>query len=256
MGVGRYTPTAAVHGDIGWTPVIVKQWQSVLSHWNRLRNLDNDRLNRKVLVWADSFGGPNKRNWNFKIKDKFKECDILESYVLNNDTSNFSFIKNTICDKIFNAYMSKWHTDLNRTTALRGNGLNKLRVYRQFKHSFNTEQYMLINMPISARSAYAKFRCGVAPIRVETGRYEHLPLESRTCVCCPTEVENEEHVLLVCPLYDDIRDNLFRKLNYFNFQNSSNHDKLSVILGAIDNIDLCAKTCKDILDRRRRFLYQ
>ena len=30
-------------------------------------------------------------------------------------------------------------------------------------------------MPLRHRSAFAKFRCGVAPLRIETGRYENKP---------------------------------------------------------------------------------
>ena len=60
-------------------------------------------------------------------------------------------------------------------------------------------------MPKTHRGAYAKFRCGVAPIRLETGRYERLDESDRTCFHCPDMVENEQHVLLECPLYNDIR---------------------------------------------------
>ena len=40
IGVGKYTPNAAVNGDIGWTPPLVKQWKTVISHWIRLDNMD------------------------------------------------------------------------------------------------------------------------------------------------------------------------------------------------------------------------
>ena len=56
---------------------------------------------------------------------------------------------------------------------------NKLRTYKLFKTSYFTEQYLLQNIPIRYRSAYAKFRCGVAPLRIETGRYERLELNER-----------------------------------------------------------------------------
>jgi len=45
LGVGKYTPNAAVNGDIGWTPPIVKQWKAVITHWIRLSNMDTNRLN-------------------------------------------------------------------------------------------------------------------------------------------------------------------------------------------------------------------
>jgi hypothetical protein len=33
LGVGKYTPNAAVNGDIGWTPPYVRQMIAVSSHW-------------------------------------------------------------------------------------------------------------------------------------------------------------------------------------------------------------------------------
>ena len=52
---------------------------------------------------------------------------------------------------------------------------------------------------------FAKFRCGVAQLRLETGRYERLSPEQRTCFYCTDCIESEEHVLLTCPVYDDLR---------------------------------------------------
>ena len=49
-------------------------------------------------------------------------------------------------------------------------------------------------MPYSNRSALAKFRCGVAPIRLETGRYERLDVNDRICPICNIGIEDEMHV--------------------------------------------------------------
>ena len=49
------------------------------------------------------------------------------------------------------------------------------------------------------RSAYAKFRCSVAPICLETGRYERLSKEQRTCFHRPNSNENEKFILIHCP---------------------------------------------------------
>ena len=61
---------------------------------------------------------------------------------------------------------------------------NKLRTYRTFKHDYITEPYVCIITQNKYRSAYAKFRCGVAPIRIETGRYgaNRVPPEARLCL--------------------------------------------------------------------------
>ena len=39
-------------------------------------------------------------------------------------------------------------------------------------------------------------------IRIETGRYERLPVSERICFHCKTCVEDELHVLVNCPLYE------------------------------------------------------
>ena len=59
----------------------------------------------------------------------------------------------------------------------------------------------------------AKFRCGVAPLRIETGRFERLSVEDRLCFHCYGGglVEDELHVITVCPFYQDLRDTLFAK---------------------------------------------
>ncbi len=50
-----------------------------------------------------------------------------------------------------------------------------------FKHAYETESYLTDKLPYVHRSAMAKFRCGVAPLKIETGRYENIPLEARIC---------------------------------------------------------------------------
>jgi regulator of RNase E activity RraB len=41
---------------------------------------------------------------------------------------------------------------------------------------------------------------------IETGRFENLRIEERICCFCSDFIED---VLLNCPFYDDVRENLF-----------------------------------------------
>ena len=52
--------------------------------------------------------------------------------------------------------------------------------------------------------------CGVAPIRIETGRYENLSVDERKCPFC-NNTEDEGHFLFTCHLYEDIRLELIEK---------------------------------------------
>ena len=44
-----------------------------------------------------------------------------------------------------------------------------LRTYRTFKKEFTTEPYLRIIVHKKGRSAYAKFSCGIALLKIETG---------------------------------------------------------------------------------------
>ena len=112
-------------------------------------------------------------------------------------------------------------------------------------------------MSISHRAAFAKFRCGVAPIRIETGRFENLDVNQRPCLFCNV-VEDEIHVILDCSAYDDLRNNLFIKavsvLPTFNVFDAN--EKMKFLFTNPDMIRTCAKACFKILQQRSSFFYK
>ena len=54
------------------------------------------------------------------------------------------------------------------------NWWNKLKSYKRFKFEYDIENYCKVLVPFKDFSAFAKFMCGVAPIRLETGNYENI----------------------------------------------------------------------------------
>ena len=155
-------------------------------------------------------------------------------------------------------YTEKWKNELNRARARRGNRLNKLKTYRTFKSIFEMETYVKMIMPFSWCSAFAKFRAGVAPLRLETGRYENLVVNQRTCFNCRESVESEKPILLHCPLYEDLQYEMFYEASQVNpqFDLLNDDEKIVYLFSSTNIIKIVAKTCKDILDRRRDFLYR
>ena len=102
---------------------------------------------------------------------------------------------------MIDVYQNKWRTDVESKP--------KLRTYKLFKSFYKTEMYAHKIQRRDRRSAIAKFRSGTFPIRIETGRYRNppIPVEQRTCYMCDlNEVEDEKHVLMNCPKYEDIRN--------------------------------------------------
>jgi hypothetical protein len=110
-------------------------------------------------------------------------------------------------------------------------------------------------MPLKYRSAYAKFRCEVASLRVETGRYERKTVHERTCLYCTNCVEDEFHVLMQCPLYADLRQTMSNDVLHFNvnFSFLSDADKFVFLFSNENVFNIVTKTCYNILIRRNSF---
>ena len=117
-----------------------------------------------------------------------------------------------------------WKEKLNANFRIRGKsqGGNKLRTYSQFKHEYGIEPYVTIITRKCYRSAYAKFRCGVAPIKIKTCRYGlyRVPVEQRQCDECNL-IENEFHVIMVCTRYIDIRTDAMNAISLIDYQFST-----------------------------------
>ncbi len=102
---------------------------------------------------------------------------------------------------------NKWRTDINSEISHIGRGRNKLRIYRLFKHSFGPSDYLTnIHLTPAHYSVMPKMRCGVAPVCLETGRYEGLTEQERLHpVCDINEIESDIHVMIFYTFIIDIR---------------------------------------------------
>ena len=108
------------------------------------------------------------------------------------------------------------------------------------------------------RLAYAKFRCRVAPIKIETCRYglNSLPVEQRVCEECRV-VEDECHVIMHCMyLYTDIRDQLFVEICDIShitshFQTLTLDDQFLKIMPDPQYYRCASRAMYNILNRRR-----
>ena len=142
-------------------------------------NMPEERLNRKIFIWSVKYAKVKFKNWVFKTMDYFRShgsTDLLNV----NDGVNKRYAINVVRKVSFNQYIQEWEKELSREKGKR-TGNNKLRTYRFLKNTLDTENYVKYIFNKKYRSSLAKFRCGTAPIRLELGRYEGLPVEDRKC---------------------------------------------------------------------------
>ena len=107
---------------------------------------------------------------------------------------------------------AKWRAEVTADTSSRGRWArgNKLRTYALFKERVELEPYLWRIHDASQRRLIARLRMGVAPLRIELGRYEvtaqggrGLPVEARVCQACRCGcVEDEAHFVVECPAHE------------------------------------------------------
>ena len=159
LGVHRFAPKLAINGDIGWLPAKERRWCNILRYWNRLIQMDNSRLCKKIFLWDYNIC---RNNWSADVK-----C-IMDKIGL---TQRFEHLE--VCDinngkqLLYDMYMRDWSHKIQT--------VSKLRTYRTFKTSYHVEKYVLMNLNRRERSILAQFRIGILPLRVETGRYIGKP---------------------------------------------------------------------------------
>ena len=92
--------------------------------------------------------------------------------------------------------------------------LPKLRTFKLFKEEYKLENYLTVIKDKRYQTALIRFRISSHNLRIETGRYDKpkTPAQNRKCIYCTLNlVEDEQHLLITCPLYQTHRDSLFEK---------------------------------------------
>ena len=93
-----------------------------------------------------------------------------------------------------------------------------LRTYATLKAgpaSLRRELYLTVShggwndQRLAGRRALTRLRCGFNELRINTGRWDRLPIDHRICEVCGDAVETESHFLLDCELIADSRTALY-----------------------------------------------
>ena len=252
LGVGRYTPNNAIIGEMGWSNPSERLWKCVYRQWFRIARLTPDRLNARVHAWALRLALTGTKNSHHKVIQFSQDIEVWDM------SSQTLLDRRTVLMKLNAFFVHNWNEEINREEGVRGVGHNKLRTYKLLKREFGTSPYVKDHhLTRAQRSALAKFRCGVAPLRLETGRFEGLPVEERLCPLCMLEPETEVHCFIKCHAFDAHRTNVFNAATVINndFIIMSDVDKFVFIVTHTDMVKTAGKFCLLLLKLRREFVY-
>jgi hypothetical protein len=189
LGVHRFAPCDGMQGDLGWISCRSRRKTNMIRFWNRMLKMDDTRLTKQIFMWDHNIAN---NNWNTEVKQIFEELS-LDNKFYNREIADADLLGTEI---------KKYEETCWRERCL---SKPKLRTYHKIKQTLETESYVKCNLNRKERSLLAQLRFGILPLKIETGRFENLPLENRICELCRlNKTEDETHFLFECEVNNNI----------------------------------------------------
>ena len=211
LGVKNTTNSCIVLGECGRLPLCVTYFTNCIKYWCKLLVMENHRYPKRCYFMLKSFDNCGRITWATHIKN------LLFLYGF-----GYVWITHEICDvnafihifrqRLIDCFTQDWH----------GSIIDSSRCYhyQHFKSLLNTERYLSIELPINLRIALARFRASSHHFHIETGRYNHTPLQERICQHCfenfnTSVIECEFHIFFHCDKFTNIRNQYL--YNWYTF---------------------------------------
>ena len=187
LGLHRFAPVGGLQGEFGWVTPKYRRFKNIICYWNRLIKMGNERLTKHLFNYDYQ---NNYCNWTSEVREIFVQVG-LEELFNNKVCCNLKDLSELLHSKA----ESEWREHIQTKP--------KLRTYIIFKQNLEPETYVKFHMNKQQGSLLAQLRTGILPLKIETGRYNNIPVHERTCSLCNMNVtEDEIHFVMICPLYN------------------------------------------------------
>ena len=130
----------------------------------------------------------------------------------------------------------------------------KLRTYLEIHDFENIQTLAKSELSRYQRSLLSQLKFGILPLKIETDRYQGVPVEERICkLCTSNAVEDTYHFMFSCTALQDTRDRAIDQLNIdMNLINAP--DMLNTLLNK-ENILNCGKYVEMLYRKRQSIVY-
>lgn len=197
------TPNAMVYGELGRYPLFIDSCVNSVRYWFKLQNMNMCRLPKQAFIMQKNkmFMYTNEKyknkNWAFLVKKCFDDHGFSEVW-LNGGVGNEREFLKILRLRMIDCYKQNWYSKLNSS--------ERFLKYSSFKSLLQPERYLFDLQVPKFRNLIVKFRLGLIELKVNN-RYENT---NQTCSFC-SQIEDEDHFVLHCPKYDDLRKKFIEK---------------------------------------------
>ena len=192
LGVGKQCPNMAVLGEAAVLPLLLRAQIQMLKYWDRIRNMGDNTLVK--LAYKENV--QSNSTW-------CKTIQVLNtSFDLHTRGWTSIQFQNRVKKTIKTHFTNYWKIRISNRDIEK-----KLDLYSRVKEGFEVQKYLSLPK-FKDRQIISKLLCSSHKLRIETGRWkqDETLREERICKICQTnKVEDEDHFIMECPAYDQIR---------------------------------------------------
>ena len=214
LGCNIQTSNIMIRGEVGMRPLLLNVIKSVVAYTENIKNRPTS-----TVYAAYDYELHNDVSPNF--------CTFIEKFDLNlqNNVNKNSLKK--ICQ---DTYDRRWWEEIINSP--------KATSYAKFKNNVKWERYLNQVGNSKHRKSLSRFRLSNHPLLIERGRHMRPRLErsDRKCFRCSSDIEDECHFVIKCPLYIKERNRLFDacRKTCLSFDSMSEEQKFIFILSNED----------------------
>ena len=219
-----------VRGECGRYPLFVTYYCKCIKYWLRLVRMSGNRYPKQCYIMLKNLDESGRITWVTHVKDLLFRYGFGIVWLTENVGDDDVFI-NVFKQRLIDCALQDWHTEITQS--------RKALHYRHFKTLLNVETYLKLDILLKFKIAFSRFRCSAHNLLVETGRHNNISYEDRICTLCDTQsIEDEYHVFMKCPFYNNLRHQYLEGIinfdivnhnSFYNIVSSSNPVTLKTI---------------------------
>ena len=246
LGISKKTSNASLYGDSGRIPTALRLLKQLIDYFNKLK-LQDKNCSNTIVRHAFAEQQQLKLPWYSSILSIAQKLDERSAYGEKLKTKIMP--NSSLCSlNAITWFKALWSNECNSN--------RKLNFYNTVKDEFGLEPY-LTKCSHSTSRMVAKLRMSSHSLNVETGRHgsKACSLHNKCCPHCTDQdalelllalpgdtipiIEDEFHVLITCPQYEDIRNKLDKKTREAlvnNMQSLFEEEKVTKIANYISKV--------------------
>ena len=211
--IPQNSSTDFARGELGRRSLKISIYKRVLSYWFKLLEADPDTAIHCAYQTLYQLAESNKDCWALRLRQLLFSIGFGEVW-FNQGVGNVNYFMSEFKQRIIHMENSEWKDHVNI--------YGTLRTYRNLKESVSFEPYLDFNIPYKYIKLFTKLRGGLLPFESNSRRWSEAATnyEDRKCKLCNLNlVENEYHVIFVCPVWSCYRQQIQNDHEVFRTNN-------------------------------------